>query len=596
MKYRIVYLVGTILTAFIMVCAATIPLQPRPIQAATNDLAWSTPVIINDDGIASSHQKNPDMVVMDGLGIYVVWEDYRNSNSEPDIYFSRSTDGGNNWSANTQVNIDSLSFNNDPHVAVDSSGTIYVAWLVPVGDKGIYFSKSSNGGTSWSASKKLWSWPSIATVNGPASVTTDAGNALDLVADTRAGREGYVHIVSLRDYNEKNTKVGIAYSVSSNGGDSWGPSRRVANGTPGWELNAMSVAMAFRKGKLYVAWENLFGNRDIYLSSSQDGLVWGRSNQTASEEGSFFTPDVAVDGAGMAYETYYGWLKDAQDPFDYRGQGIRVRKTAWGSTVFASKDRILSDDTIFLYKAPDLAAGEDGRVFIAWSQKLPGDLYPSMYVGESNDFALNWITPVMVSESNHYGEDPALEIDGNGSLYAVWMDHPKIKCCYDILFSGRGPSTSTPDPPKPFTETINPAGGTLVSNDPLESVEFDFPEGWTDTPTEVTYSHGALPTRQSAGGTLVSMGVHFDVSAEQGGSPLVNFDKPVTITTRYFGSTVAPEDSINLYWQNGSEWVTDGISTVGREENVITSTTNHFTYFGLFGEVDSQLFLPTVMR
>jgi hypothetical protein len=597
MKNRKIYLISSTLTAFILVFATLLPWQPRPTQAATNNPAWSTPVTINDDNLPARHQKNPDMVVMDELGIYVVWEDYRNSNSDPDIYFTRSTDEGVTWSANTQVNGDSLSINNDPHIAVDASGTIYVVWLVTVGENGVYFARSVDGGLTWSPSRKIWNWPSLVTTNSPTSPDTDDGTKLDLAADTRAGREGHIHMAWTQDYNEEYTKVGINYATSSNGGDSWNPKKRIAEGIPGWELRAYNLGMAFYHGDIYIAWENAFGNHDIYLARSHDGISWTKGFITRSQEGIFYTPDVTVDANGVSYITYYAWLKNTEEPFEYRGQGVLVRKISWGSTKYASQDRVLGDDTVGLYKSPDLAAYTNGRVFVAWSQKLPGATYPSLYVGESDDYGFSWKTPVMVSQTGHYGEDPALEVDGSGNLYAVWMDRPFSKCCYDIVFSRHDPSTTTPTRPEPFTETIQPTGGKLLSNDPLESVEFNFPKSWLPDPVEVTYQYGKLPASiQSADSMLVNMGVYFDISAKQGSTPVVDFNLPVTVTTHYFGGGLIPEDSINLYWHNGNEWVTDGITTIGRAENVITSTTTHFTHFALFGEVEGLLFLPLITR
>ena len=157
MKHRSMHRATSGLTA-LLVFAALFSLQPQVCRVAADEPAWSTPAIINDDGQATAHQEKPDVVVMDGLGIYVVWEDDRNDHD--DIYFSRSTDSGVTWSANTQVNDDGLGLNEDPHVAVDTNGTIYVVWLVSVGEKGVYFAKSTNGGATWTASTKLAVWPS----------------------------------------------------------------------------------------------------------------------------------------------------------------------------------------------------------------------------------------------------------------------------------------------------------------------------------------------------------------------------------------------------------------------------------------------------
>ena len=404
-------------------------------------------------------------------------------------------------------------------------------------------------------------------------------------------------MVWTQDYGEEYTKIGINYSTSGNGGVNWSAKKRIANGRVGWELRAMNLAMAFHGGNIFVTYENSFGERDIYSCRSADGTTWSNGIHTASLEGIFYNPDVAFDATGLAYTTYYAWLKQAEEPFEYRGQGILAKKTTWGSTKHATADRLLGDSTQGCYQEPDLAAYPNGRVYVAWRQKIPPATYPTVYVGESDDFGYTWKTPVRLTATSPRGEDPSIEVGGNGNVYAVWADNLWTKAYDDIAFSRRGPATSTPAPPEPFTETIQPTGGSLLSNDPLESVEITFPNGAVDAPTDVTYEHGATPASSLAGDSIrVGLGVYFDVSAEQEGTPVVDFNLPVTITTRYYGTGMVNEDTIALYWHDGDEWVTDGITTIGRATNIITSTTTHFTYFGLFGEAGHLIFLPLINR
>ena len=594
MKLGRIHPVRSILIAPVLIVATLLPLPPQTIEAPTDEPAWSAPVIINDDGLAARDQVNPDMVVVDGLGIYVVWEDDRNSSGDPDIYLSRSTDDGVTWSTNTQVNDSGLGLNEDPHIAVDTTGTVYVVWLVSVGTEGVYFAKSTDDGATWTPSRKLWNWATAKVVNGPASPATDDANSVAIAADPRL--PGHLHMVWTHDYDEEYTKVGIAYSASRDGGTTWVGTKRIADGVPGWEMRAQNLALAFHDGSIYVAWENNFANREVYLSRSSDGKTWTKGCASCGLHGMFQTPDVAIDSTGVSYITHYGWFEQAQDPFEYLGQGILVRKTAWGSTKYATEDRVSDDGTSDWYMTPDLAASAGGRVFVAWSQQLPGAIYPSLHVGESDDYGFSWMTPITVSLGNYRAEDPALEVNGDGDLYVVWADRLRTKCCYDIAFSRRGPSTSSPIPPEPFIETIGPEGGTVASNDPLESVEITFPPGAVDSPTDVTYAHGEQPASllSDDDGTLVSMGVNFAISATQGTTPVVEFNEPVTVTVHYFDRDPVSAGGIGLYWHNGSEWATDGITTIGRAANVITSTTTHFTHFGLYGKV--MVFLPLIVR
>lgn len=82
--------------------------------------------------------------------IYLVWTDYRNENG--DIYFSKSVNGGASFGPCIRVDDTGVSYidQETPKVAVDKNGAIYVVWTdYRKGDPDIYFSKSTNGGSSF---------------------------------------------------------------------------------------------------------------------------------------------------------------------------------------------------------------------------------------------------------------------------------------------------------------------------------------------------------------------------------------------------------------------------------------------------------------
>lgn len=82
--------------------------------------------------------------------IYVAWQDYRHN--QADIYFSNSTDGGQTFSPNVRVNDDvGRAGQLYPSLAVDEAGVVYIAWHdFRKGDQDIYFSVSTNGGQTFS--------------------------------------------------------------------------------------------------------------------------------------------------------------------------------------------------------------------------------------------------------------------------------------------------------------------------------------------------------------------------------------------------------------------------------------------------------------
>src|SRR5688572_2367727 len=92
-------------------------------------LAFSTSRRIND-GPSSVAQTQPAMAIAPNRDVYVVWTDPRDSATRgSDIYFSRSTNRGATWTANSRVNDDvALVDQQDPAIAVSGEGAIYVAW------------------------------------------------------------------------------------------------------------------------------------------------------------------------------------------------------------------------------------------------------------------------------------------------------------------------------------------------------------------------------------------------------------------------------------------------------------------------------------
>jgi hypothetical protein len=106
--------------------------------------SWTTPINMSNDGAANFPQ-----IAVDALGnLYVVWSD--NSAGHTQVYFTKSTNGGSTWS--TPLNVSNDSGNTGrPHLTLDSSANIYLVWQDNSGltTTDIFFAKSTNGGTSF---------------------------------------------------------------------------------------------------------------------------------------------------------------------------------------------------------------------------------------------------------------------------------------------------------------------------------------------------------------------------------------------------------------------------------------------------------------
>jgi len=163
--------------------------------------------------------------------------------------------------------------------------------------------------------------------------------------------------------------------------------------------------------------------------------------------------------------------------------------------------------------------------------------------------------------------------------------------------------------PKTLTETITPASGnkTLTYDDPSgKSIQIEISDSAVTQTTELRLDPiTPLPTTTvpitPATATFSFAGQLFTLKAFQGGveQPAFNFAEPITVTLIYHDAdiSVINEDSLQLYYWDGSAWQTDGITIVQRipDQNKLVVTISHLTDFALFGEI-TQHYLPLIQK
>lgn len=135
----------------------------RPLNAGVTDPRDGAPVRTGDilPEVASDERVGTDHV-------YVVWQDARFTGGERDqIAFSRSTDGGLTWSrpARVSANLDTQAFT--PSIDVDDAGNIAVTYYdfsadttaSPTLDTQYWVTRSTDGGQTWSAREEVTDGP-----------------------------------------------------------------------------------------------------------------------------------------------------------------------------------------------------------------------------------------------------------------------------------------------------------------------------------------------------------------------------------------------------------------------------------------------------
>ncbi len=379
-------------------------------------------LVVNDQ--ASSRQAAPTLAVDAAGVIYMAWEDERNANK--DIYFSKSVDGGASWSQHTRVNSagPGLAYNqNKPSLVVDASGSfLAVAWHDSrSGNIDIYFAQSTDGGLSWQPEAK------INTDNSQDQ--TDVDLALDIAGNLYAvwsdGRDAATRYIYFRKRN-------FGTSV-------WEPEKRIDADLSGdsQQFPALAVDGA---GSVYAVWQGTPKTSDtsIYFARSLDGGV----NWSA---------EIKVDAAPAATFQTYPSILLGQDTIHVAWQDNRhgADEAAYTSksntTVISFGNEVRIDDGTNPVLEPVLA-GDSTDLYAIWTEGTLNDY--NVHASHSDDAGLSWSNPelrVNDDSTGHNRAEPGLVVDSGGRVIAVWRDerNPNNDDIYLSVSNDQGGSWST---------------------------------------------------------------------------------------------------------------------------------------------------------
>ena len=176
--------------------------------------------------------------------LHVVWDD---DTPNYEIYYRNSADGGATWSVVKRLTWTSGA-STYPDRAIDSNDTLHIVWYDNTpGNHEIYYKGSVDGGTTWTAAKRL---------------TWTSGSSFDPVIATDSGT--HIHVV-WSDYTSGNFE--IYYKRSTDAGATWSASKRLT-----WTSGSSSdPAMAIDSSNtIHVVWnDSTPGNHEIYYKNGK---------------------------------------------------------------------------------------------------------------------------------------------------------------------------------------------------------------------------------------------------------------------------------------------------------------------------------------
>src|SRR6266481_3419928 len=126
---------------------------------------------------SSTFSSNPFIAVDAGGNINVVWADIEPADFNTDIFFARSSDGGATFSTAQNVSRSS-GFSSNPWLTVDAGANINVSWEDNTpGNRDIFFARSTDSGATF-----------------PAPVNLSADSGLSLAAQIAADKNGNINV------------------------------------------------------------------------------------------------------------------------------------------------------------------------------------------------------------------------------------------------------------------------------------------------------------------------------------------------------------------------------------------------------------------
>jgi Secretion system C-terminal sorting domain/BNR/Asp-box repeat len=234
------------------------------------------------------------------------------------IVCQKSTNGGQTWNNGSFMGKDGAK-NQDKHwISIDHrTNTLYCTWTQfdkyesqqPQDSSHILFSKSTDGGTTWAAAKRI---------DAQGGDCLDDDNTVEGAVPC-VGPNGEVYVAWAGP-------TGLVFNRSLDGGTTWLPrEKKISDIGGGWTYDISGIYRANGlpftscdtsqspyRGTIYVNWsdqKNGAANTDIWLTKSTDGgQTWSpqkRVNDDTSERQQFFTSMTIDQKTGWLWFVYY---------------------------------------------------------------------------------------------------------------------------------------------------------------------------------------------------------------------------------------------------------------------------------------------------
>jgi BNR repeat-containing family member len=336
----------------------------------------------------SGSSGGPAIAIDSSKHIHIVWQD--DTPGKDEIYYKRSEDGGTTWSAAKRLTWTS-GWSLHPAIAADSGNALHVVWEDDTsGSYDIYYKKSADGGTSWSTAKRLF-WTS--------------GGSYYPALDIDSG--GVIHVVW--DDNTVGNEE-IYYKRSSDGGATWSAVKRLT-----WTAGtSQNIAIDIDSGgAIHVVWEDCTpGHFEIYYKRSSDGgATWSTAKRLTWTSGWSWGPAIAIDSSD-AICAVWDWDNNTLGYAE-----IYYRRSPDAGTTWTPAKRLTWTGKSWY---PTIAIDLSSNIHVVWEDDTLA--YGEIYYVRSPDGGMSWNATQRLTWTAGNSLNPAIAIDSGGDIHVVWED------------------------------------------------------------------------------------------------------------------------------------------------------------------------------
>ena len=415
--------------------------------------------ISNTPGISASQQ-----IAVDSSGnIYVVWGD--NTPGHFDVFFSRSTNGGATFSAPQNIS-NNPGGASGPQIAVDSNGNIDVVWFGNSPNADIFFSRSTDGGGSFSAPQNISN--NAGNSNVPLMAVDSAGNINVIWADKTPGN------------------IDVFFSRSTDGGTTFSAPQNLTPTNSGpLASNPVQIAVD-SAGNINILFRFASQDTDVrFIRSTDGGNTFSAPRQITPHDEGGPEARMAVDASGNVSFVHTTGQSSQTLFFN--------RTTDGGATL---SETIISNSLAF---HPQIAVDSSGGINVVWlAASFGSDPTQGFVFARSGDNGASFSAPVTLSNDNTV-LNQQLAVDANGNINVVWQSSAAGKP--QVFFSRSSDGGATFSLPQNLSNDSGNASFPLVAADLAGNVNI----AWTDdTPgnSEIFFSREASP------GSLSSLAIN----------------------------------------------------------------------------------------